>query len=558
MTIPNTLPDILIRAATKYPDHGIGYIKPDKSINIQLYPELLDNSRRILAGLKALGLEQGDKVILSLDTDEEIIPTLWACFQGGIIPALLQPPLSFSEYNPAAEKAEKVFRLLSEPHVILSHDHYDSWVKSNIPDHRLIDISSVSLENMETTFPEIKPADLALIQFSSGSTGDPKGVMLSHQNIISNIIDIIDGIKLTREDVSVSWMPLYHDMGLVGFHITPTMTGCKQFFIEPADFVKNPSLYLDMLSEQKCDITGCPNFGQALVNRYINRRKNPDWNFSGIRVVFNGAEPISTLIMNEFISNLAQFGFRSHAMFPAYGLAEATLAVTFAPLENEAEVVSFQRTALLKEGVAILAEPDDTNGIELVNLGSQLEHCEIRIVDDNDETVSPGYVGNVQVSGENVSQGYFNNAAVISQAFSGRWLRTGDLGFIYNGNLFITGRSKDIIFIASTHFYAHDLESVILQLEEVKYGRIVISGYFNEDEGRDKLLVFLIGSDNESTREIFRKMKNHLLKTVGLNCDTFIPIRSNDIPRTSSGKIQRYKMVNRFLRGEFKVIKLSS
>lgn len=510
----------------------------------------------MLRGMQHLGIEQGDRVILSLETSQETILAIWACFLGGIVPALLQPSLSFSAYNPAAEKAEKVFHILDHPHVIVSHAHYSNWVQSSIPEERLVDQSLLFADSGIPAVHQINPDAVALIQFSSGSTGDPKGVMLTHRNVISNMVDIIEGIQLTHGDVSVSWMPLYHDMGLIGFHITPTMVGCQQFFVDPVDFVKNPSLWLDHLSEQQCNITGCPNFGQALVNRYIGRKKNPDWDFSSVRVIFNGAEPISTRTMRDFLTNLSEFGLQPASMFPAYGLAEATLAVTFAPLDQEADVVRFQRIPLIRDGLAIEATQEDENVVELVNLGNQLTHCTIRVVGDDGNEVPESTIGSVHVRGDHVASGYFRNLEATAQTFVGGWLHTGDLGFKYKGDLFIMGRLKDVIFINGINFYAHDLEHVALSLEETESTKLVIAAYFDEKEGRDKLLIFLVGSDNEETRATFVRIRNHLKNTLGLHPDTFIPIRSNDIPRTSSGKIQRYKMVNRFLQGEFNVIRL--
>jgi len=550
------LPDLLYSAAKEFPHDGIGFIQPDKSICVVTYPELLEQSLRILQGMQEIGIEAGDRIILSLGNSKETIPAIWASFLGGVIPALLQPPLSFSEYNPAADKAEKVFRILDNPRVIISHEHLNNWVESKIPETNIVDILNLVKEFGTPDIPKIGPNDLALIQFSSGSTGDPKGVKLTHRNIISNMVDIIEGIRLTHKDVSISWMPLYHDMGLIGFHITPTLVGCQQYLLDPVDFVKNPSLWLDNLSSKRCNITGCPNFGQALVNRHIARKKNPEWDFSHVRIIFNGAEPISTITMREFVANLSMFGLQPVSMFPAYGLAEATLAVTFTSLEKEAEILRFQRIPLIGDGIAMLAKPENDCAIELVNLGKQLTNCTVRIIGDDGNEVAEATAGSVLVRGDNVSSGYFKHKEATRQTFVNGWLHTGDLGFIYNGNLFIMGRQKDVIFLNGNNFYCHDLEHVVSSLQGILSGKLIISAYFDPKEGSDKLLVFLVGSDNKSTRILFARIKIHLMQTLGLFTNTFIPIKSNDIPRTSSGKIQRYKMVNRFLQGEFNVVRL--
>jgi len=550
------LPDLLDFSVQAFPGKGIGFILPDASIRFVTYPELLDQALKTLKGLQNQGLTAGDRMILALETGEEALTAIWAGFLGGIIPALVQAPRAFSDYNPAIERIEKIFQILDNPFVLVSHRHPENWVPNGIPESNLIDFSDLSAGCGMPDIPEMKPDDLALIQCSSGSTADPKGIRLTHRNILANIRDIIEGIGLTQQDISVSWMPLYHDMGLIGFHITPTMVGCQHYFIDPADFVKNPSLWLDTLSSQRGTITGCPNFGQTLVNRYVRRKKNPQWDLSSLRVLFNGAEPISAGTMREFLSALSPFGLLPASMCPAYGLAEATLAVTFAPLEKEAEVLRFQRTPLIREGKAIVAEPEDEQVVELVNLGHPLTHCALRVTGEDGVEIREGSVGSVQVQGDHVSSGYYGNAEATRQTFPDGWLHTGDLGFLRNGDLFIVGRIKDVIFINGINFYAHDLERVASAPEEIPPGKLIIAAYFDEKVGRDKLLVFLIGSDHASTRTTFLKIKHNLKQSLGLHPDTFIPIRSSDIPRTSSGKIQRYKLVNRFLQGKYRVAKM--
>jgi acyl-CoA synthetase (AMP-forming)/AMP-acid ligase II len=550
----STLPDLLYSTAAKYPEHGVGYVLHDRSVQFESFPELLHHAKSLLGGLHQAGIRTGDMVILSLEGSSEIIPALWACFLGGIVPALLQPPVSFSTYNPAAEKAEKVFLQLNLPNVVLSRKHINNWKSSKIPQEKLIDYSSLSDGLPYKEASELSSTDLALIQFSSGSTGDPKGVMLTHKNILTNIGDIIKGIRLGPEDILVNWMPLYHDMGLFGFHITPTCAGSTHYLVEPVDFVKDPFLWLDLISDKKITVTGCPNFGQMLVNRYLNRRPGNQWDFSALRIIFNGAEPISVPIMEEFLDRLQPFRLNPNAMFPAYGMAECTLAVTFPPLDIGATVISFDRDKLLKEGKAVPVNSIDHNAIQLVNLGRSLDHCTLQILNEDENPVPEGTVGHLLVKGDNVTQGYFRNPEISAESYSGEWFRTGDLGFFWKGDFFITGRAKDIIFINGINYYSHDLENLAIRIPEVTFGKIVMAGYFDEQEGKDKVIVFLVGSANEDTQALFREIKDLFTKMIGLGLDTFIPVKSSDIPRTSSGKIQRYRMVNRFLKGEFPTI----
>ncbi len=534
-----------------FPKKRIGFVRSNNAIKFITFPELEVAALSMLAAMQERGWKKGDLVILALEKSEEIIPALWACLIGGIIPALLQPPLSFTEYNPAAEKTEKVFHLLRRPHVILSHEHAGNWNSSHIPAELLVDITGLQGDEKLASRAELSNADLALIQFSSGSTGDPKGVMLTHQNILINVMDIISGIALEPTDVAVNWMPLYHDMGLIGFHITPVLAGVTQYFIDPVDFIKSPSLWLDVMSNRNCTITACPNFGQMLVTRYLGRKPAQAWDLSTVRILFNGAEPISVSTMRAFLNHLEKYRLNPVAMFPAYGLAEATLAVTFPDRLQRAEVKAFRREELAGPGMAIEAAEGESNIVELVNLGQCLDHCAMLVADDQYEPLSNGTVGNILVKGDSITRGYYGNTDASCSAFSQEWLLTGDLGFIYDGDLYITGRSKDIIFINGMNYYANDLETIALKMDQLASGKIVISGYFNEPEGRDTLLVFLVAADNTPTRVLCQQIRNHFSTAIGLNPETFILVRSGDIPRTSSGKIQRYKMTERFKKGDF-------
>ena len=552
-----TLPDLLRNAAYDYPGNGMGFVQPDGSLHFHAYPEMLDESLSLLAGMQSAGIRTGDKLILAAGKNEEIVLVLWACFLGGIVPALLQPPLSFTEYNPAAEKISKVFHRLDEPFVVISQDHLPYWEKTGIGSKHLIPVQDLRLPSQNSKPAERKPGDLAFIQFSSGSTGEPKGIMLSHSNILHNIKAIVHGIRLEVNSIGVNWMPLYHDMGMIGFVLTPTMTKMKQYLIDTQDFIKNPLLWLDVLDKYHGDITACPNFGQELMKRALHRNPDRKWDLSAVRVLFNGAEPISTRVMQHFLSRLEPFGLRPDAMLPAYGMAEATLAVTFTVDDRNPRVFSFHREDLLKKGIASVVPDKSAQPYHLVNLGRPINYCDIRITGEDGAVLSAEIIGHIQVKGSNITEGYYNDQHNTKSLFDGEWLNTGDLGFIHDGDLFVTGRRKDIIFINGTNYYASDLEEFASTIDDVQPGKIVISGYFDQTKGMDRILVFMAGSYNETTHQQYLRIRHDFQHQLGLRLDTFIPLRSSEVPRTSSGKLQRYRLVERFIRGEFpKVISL--
>jgi acyl-CoA synthetase (AMP-forming)/AMP-acid ligase II len=275
------------------------------------------------------------------------------------------------------------------------------------------------------------------------------------------------------------------------------------------------------------------------------------WDLSSVRILFNGAEPISVTIMRAFLDGLAPFGLNPAAMFPAYGLAEATLAVTFPEPDTGASITSFNRMKLIREGTSEEVDRNQPEALELVALGRPLEPGTVMVADRNFRPVADGQVGEVLVKGNNITGGYYNNDNETVAAFYKDWLITGDLGFQYQGQLYITGRSKDIIFMNGANYYAHDIEHMASRMDGILPGRIVVAGWFDDTAGRDRLLVFLVAANQAETLQVCQRLKNHLSVSAGINPELFILLRSADIPRTSSGKIQRFKLVERFLRNEF-------
>ncbi|MFH1120794.1 MAG: AMP-binding protein [Bacteroidota bacterium] len=552
---PNlTLPDILRRAAAKSGDVTIGYLHESGNISYQTYSGLFAEASHIASGLVNAGLLQGDKLIIATQDNRETINLLWACFLCGIVPTVLQPVSTFTGYNPSVIKLMSVYEQLGKPAVFMSRMP-DS---EDMPD---IDIRCISQLHCNNIVREISidPSDTAFIQFSSGSTGDPKGVILNHINMVANFDAIRVGLDLNYPDTFGNWMPLFHDMGLIGYHLTPVYCGIYQWQIETIDFIKNPRLWLDLLSNQKINITGSPNFGLALMLRYLKRMKTrPEWDFSALKGLLNGAEPISVQIMNEFINELLPSGFRPEAMMPVYGMAEATLAVSFTPLLTPPVITAFDALKLDLENKAVRVNPDIYETRLLSGVGHALNDTEIRIVDNHDQPVDEGIAGHIQLKGAGITGGYFNKPEATGAAFCEGWLRTGDIGFFFEGNLYVSGRFKDIIFKNGRNYFANDLEVMACTLEDINYGKVCFGGTTNEETGHDKVIAFLAGSPGEKALETFRQLRNLLRANLGITVDELVMIKSNEIPKTSSGKLQRYKLMQRYNAGEFEGLALKA
>jgi acyl-CoA synthetase (AMP-forming)/AMP-acid ligase II len=550
-----TLPDLLIRAARINPDLFIGYYDKDGSLTTQTYRDLLTSAEHIATGLVNLGLGQGDKLIIAVQDNQEIIELLWASFLLGLVPTVLQPAMTFSGYNPAVVKLMNVYEQLEEPYIFMSAD---VKVHEEFPERKIKHIRELDCSGVYSK-PILNPDDPAFIQFSSGSTGNPKGIILSHRNIMVNLDAIRIAIDIQHSDKFGNWMPLFHDMGLIGTHIVPIYSIISQYHIETIDFIMKPGLWLNLMSQQKITLSGCTNFGLALVLRYLKRSKPFfDWDFSSLKALMNGAEPISVKIMQEFVDTLALSGFRPEAMMPVYGMAEATLAISFAPLLQRSVIKAFNAPILDRENKAQPVDPSEPMARLLSEVGVRLNDIEIRIVDDNDQVIMDGSSGHIQIKGQSITKGYYNNSGATVSAYCGDWFRTGDIGFFFEGRLYISGRYKDIIFKNGRNYFANDLEDIACSIDDIKYGKICFGGTTSRQTGQDKVIAFVASLPEEKAAETFHKLRGLLRSNLGVTVDEMVLIKSNEMPKTSSGKLQRFKLMQRYINGEFDTKRISA
>lgn len=270
-----------------------------------------------------------------------------------------------------------------------------------------------------------------------------------------------------------------------------------------------------------------------------------------MKALLNGAEPISVAIMDEFVQALVPHGFRPEAMMPVYGMAEATLAISFTPLMKPSVINAFHAAKLDREKLVVRVDPADPEARILSGVGVALNDVEIRITDDGDKPVEDGVTGQIQLRGGGITKGYYKKPEATAAAFSDGWLRTGDVGFFFNGNLYISGRQKDIIFKNGRNYFANDLEAMACSLEEIGYGKICFGGVTSRERGNDKVIAFLAGVSDQRAPELFSRLKGFLRSNLGITVDELVLIKSNEIPKTSSGKIQRFRLMQRYVNGEF-------
>jgi len=316
-------------------------------------------------------------------------------------------------------------------------------------------------------------------------------------------------------------------------------------------FVRRPLLWLQKASELKSTQLCSPNFGYKHFLKLFERKGIENLDLSSVKLILNGAEPISWDLCESFLDAMAPFGLKRTAMFPVYGLAEATLAVTFPELDSEYSRIVVDRHSLKIGSPYIVSEPGDPDAVSFLKVGQPIKFSEVRITDDQDQPVEEGVVGHIHIRGENVTTGIYNDEAARAALFADdHWLRTGDCGVMVDGDLVITGRSKDIIIVNGQNYYPHDIEEIIAQLDGLDLGKVVVSGVTPTSNQTEELLAFILfRQDVESFRQIADDVRTIVGEHTGLEIDHVIPV--SRIPKTTSGKVQRSHLSNAYINGDF-------
>ncbi|MEO8755130.1 MAG: AMP-binding protein, partial [Casimicrobiaceae bacterium] len=483
---------------------GIHYIAGEASERRVSYPELGSRALGLLRHLQAAGAGPDTQTIILVDGLAPFVDTFWACVLGRVVAVPLAP-------GNADEHKAKFFRVLARlPSATLAterkvFDRLRTYAAENglADDLARLERHTVFLDEIsDVSVPGVAhaaaPDDIAFIQYSSGSTSEPKGVILTHRNLTSNIDAIVSGIAARPDDASLSWMPLTHDMGLIGFHLTPLFEGVDHWLMPTALFVRRPGLWMSKVSEHKVSVTCSPNFGYMHYLKSHDPAKVAGLDLSAVRIIFNGAEPIAPDLCREFIAALAPARLGANVMFPVYGLAEASLAVTFPAVGAPLAVESLARGALGPGDTIRTSAPGAGDSVELVRVGSPVAGCELRIADQHGNTVPPETVGRILIRGDNVSPGYYADAELTAAARTADgFVDTGDLGTLRDGELIVTGRIKEILFVAGQNHYPQDIELVVAQYAGIELGRAAAAGVRPPRAAPDDVLVFVVSKGDD-------------------------------------------------------------
>jgi 1-acyl-sn-glycerol-3-phosphate acyltransferase len=545
----NTLLDALAWHADNHPGRihvSLLYTSEDEAASeVLTYGSLSIEVTNVAGALQEYGLRPGETVGIMLPTSADYFIAFLGVVMAGGIPVPIYPP---------ARPAGLEDHLRRQVHIL---DNALATILVTVPEARLVarlvrpQVPSLravlSVKDLRTakTSPALRPAvrsdDTALIQYTSGSTGRPKGVVLAHRHLLANIRALGAAAALTPADVFVSWLPLYHDMGLIGAWLTSLYYGIELVVMPPTAFLARPARWLEAVGAHGGTLSASPNFGYELCLRHVSDGDLEALDLSTWRIACNGAEPVSPETIRRFTERFAPCGFRPEVMTPVYGLAEAGVGLTFPPLDRGPMVDAVDRQTLVRSGRAEPAAVDDPRSSRFVACGRPLHGYQVRVVDSSDKELADRHEGRIEFTGPSATPGYFRNEEATRDLRRTQWLDTGDVGYTANGDLYLTGRSKDIIIRAGRNLHPDELEIAVGNLPGARKGCVAVFAFSDASRGTERLVVLAESRlfDSEALAELRRRITALTVDLLGTPPDDVVLAPPGTVLKTSSGKIRR-------------------
>ncbi len=546
----NTFNDVVLRYAESDADLKIIRMLDFKNEEEPIdYGQVLRRSSVFAGMLREKGLKPKDRVVIMLPTSSAFVYLFFGTLLAGGIPVPTYPPSTFGNNSVFLSNLRHIFQSSqarffgSEPRILGSfRETFENFpFLEHVFNASEIDFNSGNPGEMKPA--EVRSDDVSLLQYTSGSTGFPKGVVLTHGNLLNNVHAISEAIKINRAtDFGVSWLPLFHDMGLIGCLLTALYTATPVALMPTESFMMRPDRWLHNISKYKATISPSPNFGYYLCTRLLNTTRLKGVDLSSWRVALTGAEAIDINVLERFETLLKPYGFSRRAFLPAYGLAESSLAVTIAPLEDNLKVARLNRGKLENDGTAEDYDEEDATLTKIVSVGKPVKGQQAEIHDSEGNRSPDNRVGEIWIKGLSVTSGYFNNPGVTKKSFRQDWFKTGDLGFKRNGDLYITGRIKELIIKRGRNYYPYDIEKALWNIAGIREGRCAAFASWNHAESSEDLVLVIETAKTSSEADLddlAKSVNAVVLENIGLKPDRIVFIPPKSIPKTSSGKIQR-------------------
>ena len=508
------------------------------------YADLQAGAQRFAAGLVRQGLEPTQAVAIMLPTGRKYLEIFFGVLLAGAIPVPIYPPLRPSQLEDHLRRHAKILTnagaimLITVPEA----QAVGGLLKSHVEGLRSIITPEAVLANTGSYTPvSVGADDVALLQYTSGSTGQPKGVVLSHANLLANIRAMGERVDAGPDDVFVSWLPLYHDMGLIGAWLSSLYYAMPSVLMPPVAFMGRPWRWLWAIHNHRGTLSAAPNFAYELCLSKIPDDELEGLDLSSWRLAFNGAEPVSPQTIRRFGERFSRHGFDPIAMTPVYGLAESAVGLAFPPLHRGPLIDRVQRDAFERTGRALPAGADDAGALEFVSCGQPLSGHEIRIVDQAGRELAEREEGRLEFCGPSATSGYIRNPEATARLFDKDWLDSSDLAYISGGDVYLTGRVKDMIIRAGRNIYPYELEEAIGDLPEIRKGCVAVFGSIDPASDIERLIVVAETRESDATalEALKRRIDTLASDLQGISPDDVLLVPPRTVLKTSNGKIRR-------------------
>ena len=533
-------------------------VKPTDGPDFIAWRQIHDEARAVAATLQSLGIVPGDHVAILGPTSRALMTIVRGCWLAGAASMVLPLPMRMASLDAFVESTRARIRH-GEAKLILIDDLLADFYQAAPGDPPIKPMAAVMPGAGRPTgdrleLPADDPERLVILQYTSGSTSEPKGVMIPDRVLCANIDASCAAAELTQSEVMVSWLPLYHDMGLVGFLSIPMLKGVQLVQAAPQDFMAHPGSWMQWISDWKGTATAGPNFSWVLATRALKRMKDID--LSSLTLALSGAEPVDPVAVEAFVNEASRFGFRAGSVFPAFGMAEVAIGGAFPKRHRGLVCDSVDRIVLERERIAKEVDPNDDDQVHvrrLPLLGRAVPGLEMKIVDPETKTELPErHVGELLLRGTSVTPGYYKRPDATSAMFHDGWLCTGDLAYTLDGELVICGRIKDVIIVGGRNVFPEDIERAVGTIDGVRAGNVIafgIDGY----KGKETVIVVAEVKDVDLDR-VRADIHHSALEVSGLPPRDVMLVKPGTLPKTSSGKLQRAKCRELYLDGGLELV----
>lgn len=539
-----TLAEVLAWHADRHPERLHVRFSGGATDGFELtYGALREAAQRIAAGLQARGLQPEETVALMLPTHPDFLSSFFGVMLAGGIPVPLYPPVRPGELAEYWRRQSGILRNCGAKRLITDETLYTHRRLVRSLTGSVEHVFAVSELGRGDCAPEpvsLGSDDLALLQYTSGSTADPKGVMVSHGNVLTNLRTMGELVSVNAADVFVSWLPLYHDMGLIGAWLACLYFGAPLVLMPPQSFLLRPERWLWAIHRARATLSAAPNFAYELCIHRIPEEALHGLDLSSLRLAFCGAEPVFAQTLERFAARFARYGFRAEMLYPVYGLAENTLGLTFPPPGRGPRMLHVERDRFLETGHVRMGPPD-AMALTFVSCGSVLPGHELRIADANEHELPDDHQGRVLFRGPSACAGYYRNPQATLALRRGAWLDSGDLGFLHEGELYLTGRVKDLIIRAGRHLHPQGIEQAVGDLADVRRGRVAVFGAMAPNTGTERLIVVAETRlvDARARIALVQRIQARVADFAGEPADEVVLATPGTVLKTSSGKLRR-------------------